>query len=241
MREYILFDLDGTLTDPKEGITKAVRYTLNHYGIQVDDLDSLCPFIGPPLTDSFERFYGFSPEQARESVSVYREYYLDAGWKQNLEYEGVKEMLGRLQAAGKHLLVATSKPEVTAVQILKHFKMDGFFELIGGADLEGKRVKKGDVIRYVLARAGLSAGAGAEPGMDADIEPGMGTGTEPERMSHIIMVGDREHDVLGARELGMDCVGVLYGYGSREEFEACGAFAVVETVEELEEFLMNCR
>ena len=221
MRDYILFDLDGTLTNPKEGITKAVRYTLNHYGIRVEDLDSLCPFIGPPLTDSFERYYNFSPEQAREAVLVYREYYLVNGWKENLEYHGIKEMLGRLKAAGKHLLVATSKPETTAVRILEHFGMDGFFDLIGGADMDGKRVKKGDVIRYVLERAGL--------------------GADPQTLSRVIMVGDREHDVLGAKELGMDCVGVLYGYGSREEFAACGAFAVVGTVEELEEFLLDCR
>ncbi len=221
MRDYILFDLDGTLTDPKEGITKAVRYTLNHYGIQVEDLDSLCPFIGPPLTDSFQRFYGFSPEQAKEAVLVYREYYLVTGWKENREFAGVREMLGRLGEAGRHLLVATSKPETTAVRILQHFGMDGCFELIGGADMDGARVRKGDVIRYVLERLGL--------------------GTDPRSLSRMIMVGDREHDVLGAAELGMDCVGVLYGYGSREEFQACGAYAVVETVEELERFLMDCR
>lgn len=221
MREYILFDLDGTLTDPKEGITKAVRYTLNHYGIQVEDLDSLCPFIGPPLTDSFKRFYNFSPEQAREAVLVYREYYQDKGWKENLEFQGVKEMLGRLRAAGKQLMVATSKPESIARQVLEYFGMDSYFELIGGADADGIRERKGDVIRYVLERAGL--------------------GTDQETIARIIMVGDREHDVLGAGELGMDCVGVLYGYGSREEFQACRAFAVVETVEELESFLLECR
>lgn len=221
MREYILFDLDGTLTDPKEGITKAVRYVLNHYGIQVEDLDSLCPFIGPPLTDSFERFYHFSPEQARESELVYREYYLDTGWKENREFQGMKEMLGRLRAAGRKLLVATSKPEGIARQVLEYFGMDGCFDLIGGADLDGKRVKKGDVIRYVLERAGV--------------------GTDQASIARTIMVGDREHDVLGAAELGMDCVGVLYGYGSREEFQACRAFAVVETVEELEGFLLECR
>lgn len=221
MREYILFDLDGTLTDPKEGITKAVSHALNHYGIQVEDLDGLCPFIGPPLTDSFERFYGFSPEQARESVLLYREYYMDKGWKENRAFEGAKEMLGRLKAAGKHLLVATSKPEVIARQVLEYFGMDGFFERIGGADLDGTRVRKGDVIRYVLDQAGL--------------------GTDQESIGRMIMVGDREHDVLGAGELGMDCVGVLYGYGSREEFRACQAFAVVETMEELEDFLLNCR
>ena len=107
-----MFDLDGTLTDPKEGITKSVRHALNHYGIQVDDLDNLTPFIGPPLTDSYKKYYGFSDEQAWEGVLVYREYFSERGWHENKEYPGIKEMLDALKAAGKVLLVATSKPEV---------------------------------------------------------------------------------------------------------------------------------
>lgn len=218
MKDYILFDLDGTLTDPKEGITKSVRHALNHYGIQVEDLDSLCPFIGPPLAESFERFYGFAPETAREAVLVYREYFADRGWSENLEYPGIRELLARLKDAGKHLFVATSKPEVFAERILKHFGMDGFFEIIGGADLEETRVKKADVIRYVLARAGLEG---------------------PGAVDQAVMVGDREHDVLGAREVSMDSVGVLYGYGSRREFEACRPMAVAETVSDLEQLLLT--
>ncbi len=218
MKEFILFDLDGTLTDPKEGITKSVRHALNHYGIQVDDLDSLCPFIGPPLSDSFERFYGFSPEKAREAVPVYREYFSERGWSENIEYPGIREMLERLRDAGKHLFVATSKPEVFAERILKHFGLDGFFEIIGGDDFEETRGKKADVIRYVLARAGLDG---------------------PEDVAKAVMVGDREHDVLGAREVSMDCVGVLYGYGSRQEFEACRPMAVAETVSDLEQLLLT--
>lgn len=217
-RKYILFDLDGTLTDPKEGITKAVAYALNHYGIEVEDLDSLCPFIGPPLTDSYTKFYGFGPEQAREGVQIFREYFQARGWQENKEYPGMKEMLKELKAAGHVLLVATSKPEAFAKKILEHFGMDQYFDMIGGADMEETRVRKGDVIRYVLDT--------------------MGIGCSQEERSQMIMVGDREHDVLGARELGIDCVGVLYGYGTREEMEACGAAYIAETVEELKQLLL---
>lgn len=218
-KTHLLFDLDGTLTDPKEGITKSVRYALNHYGIQVEDLDSLCPFIGPPLTDSFMRYYGFSKKQAWEAVLVYREYFGSQGWYENKEYPGIREMLRALKAAGKTLMVATSKPEEFAVKVLVHFGLAEYFDLIGGADMEESRSRKGDVIRYVLESSGL--------------------GTGKDSVARILMVGDREYDVLGAREVGMDCVGVLYGYGSRQELLDCQAAHVVETVEELEHFLLT--
>lgn len=218
MRDYLLFDLDGTLTDPKEGITKSVQYALRHYGIQTEDLDQLVPFIGPPLMDSFQEFYGFSPEKAREGVHVYREYFNRQGWRENRVFPGIPAMLKELQAAGKHLYVATSKPEVFALRILKHFDLETYFEGVGGADLEEKRCRKADVIRYLLEREGIP----------------WQTGEERER---ILMVGDREHDVLGAAQLGIDCAGVLYGYGSREELEASKAFAIVKTVEDLTKLL----
>lgn len=125
-KKYILFDLDGTLTDPKEGITKAVQYSLAHYGIEETNLDMLCPFIGPPLRDSYINFYGFSQEKATEAISVYREYFCREGWAQNKVYPGIPELLGALKNAGKKLYVATSKPEPFAVQILEHFGLAGF-------------------------------------------------------------------------------------------------------------------
>lgn len=216
-KTHILFDLDGTLTDPKEGITKSVQYALKHYGIQVDDLDSLCPFIGPPLTDSYKKFYGFSDQQAWEGVLVYREYFSERGWHENKEYEGIREMLEALKNSGKILMVATSKPEEFAVKILEHFNLAQYFDFIGGADMEETRSRKGDVVRYVLEHSGLGA----------------------EAAERAVMVGDREHDVLGARECGIDCVGVLYGYGSRQELEACKAAWVVDNVKELEELLLS--
>ena len=213
-----MFDLDGTLTDPKEGITKSVRHALNHYGIQVDDLDNLTPFIGPPLTDSYKKYYGFSDEQAWEGVLVYREYFSERGWHENKEYPGIKEMLDALKAAGKVLLVATSKPEVFARKILKYFGMAGYFDFIGGADMGETRVRKADVIRYVLEQYGLDA--------------------SPETLARCVMVGDREHDVLGARECGMDCVGVLYGYGDRQEMDGCRPAWTADTVDELKDLLL---
>ena len=240
MRDYLLFDLDGTLTDPKEGITKSVQYALRHYGIQVEDLDQLIPFIGPPLMDSFQEYYGFTPEQAKEGVQVYREYFTSKGWQENLVFPGVPEMLKRLKEAGKHLYVATSKPEVFALKILKHFDLEPYFEGVGGADLEEKRCRKADVIRYLLEREGICG-----TGQDSPWQDGAG-GPEPsaegegkEVLGHILMVGDRKHDVLGAAQLGIGCVGVDYGYAAPGELEESGAIAVVKTVEELRDLLLT--
>ena len=184
-KDYLLFDLDGTLTDPKEGITKAVQYALKHYGIQVDDLDSLCPFIGPPLKDSFQKYYDFSEQQAKEAIQVYREYFSVTGWSQNKVFPGIPEMLGELKAAGKKLYLAT-------------------------------RVGKGDVIQYVLDTCGLS-----------------------DKKEKILMIGDREHDVLGARKQGLECVGVLFGYGDRKEMEDCHAAYIAESINELRKMLLS--
>ena len=218
-KDYILFDLDGTLTDPKEGITKSVQHALEHFGIQTDDLDGLTPFIGPPLRDSFKRYYGFSDEQAWEGVQAYREYFSVRGWVQNKEYPGKKEMLEALKEAGRVLLVATSKPEEFAKKILDHFDMAEYFDFIGGADMGETRVRKADVIRYVLEQCGLES--------------------DDETIGRCVMVGDREHDVLGARECGMECVGVLYGYGDRQEMDACRPAWIAETVKDLRDLLLS--
>lgn len=206
--KYVLFDLDGTLTDPKEGITKAVAYALRHYGIEPPPLDELCPFIGPPLADSFVEFYGFTPEKGREAVSVYREYFEPIGKFENLVYDGMEEMLKALRACGKKLIVATSKPEKFAVQILEHFGLAQYFDIIRGSLLNGQREKKSDVIQSILDE--------------------LGCGNDD-----IIMVGDRRFDIEGAHACGIGCIGVLYGYGSREELEAAGADAIVSNVASL--------
>ncbi len=214
-REYILFDLDGTLTDPMEGITRSVQHALKYYGIEEPDLKTLCPFIGPPLKDSFMKYYDFPEEKAQEAIGKYREYFAVTGIFENQVYDGIEEMLGKLKAKGKILVVATSKPEEFAVQILEHFHLDGYFDFVCGASMDEKRVKKGEVIAYALETAGLKD------------------------VSKAVMVGDREHDAIGAGENGMDCVGVLYGYGSREELEAAGVCKTAATVDELGEILLG--
>ncbi|WP_349948004.1 HAD family hydrolase [Lacrimispora sp. BS-2] len=212
-KEYLLFDLDGTLTDPKEGITKSVQYSLRHFGIEVENLDELCCFIGPPLKDSYMEYYGFSEEQARKAIDIYREYFSEKGWYENKAYEGVLDVLKSLLNAGKKLYVASSKPEVFVRKILKHFGLDSCFLFMGGADMEETRVKKADVIRYVLKECGIT---------DLD---------------RTVMIGDRKHDILGAKETGIASVGVLYGYGDRRELTEAGADVLAETIFDLQNLL----
>ncbi len=213
MYHTILFDLDGTLTDPGVGITNSVAYALKKHGIEVTDRTKLYPFIGPPLMDSFQRFYGFSEEQSERALADYREYFRDKGLFENEVYEGVEELLKHLKASGKQLIIATSKPGEFAVKILEHFDLAKYFDHIVGATMDSSRSKKGDVIAYALKTCLI---------------------TDKE---HVVMVGDREHDVLGAIENGLDSIGVLYGYGSREELEEAGATCVAETVEDILRFV----
>ena len=156
-RKYILFDLDGTLTDPMQGITKSVRYALNSFGIEVDDLCKLIPFIGPPLKDSFKEFYGFNEEDAIVAVEKYREYYRIDGIFDNKVYEGIEECLKALKKEDKILVLATSKPEVFAKKIMDHFNLSKYFDFIGGSELNG-RSKKGEVIEYVLKSMQINPG-----------------------------------------------------------------------------------
>lgn len=212
--QYILFDLDGTLTDPKLGITKSVAYALKSYGIQVDDLDSLLKFIGPPLQESFVKYYGFSEEQGAEAVEKYREYFKPYGIYENKVYDGVENMLTELVKCGKKVILATSKPTVFANVILEYFHLDKYFTCAVGSELDGSRVKKGEVITEALRQAGVTD------------------------KSLAVMIGDREHDILGAKENGIDSIGVLYGYGDRAEHEAAGAGMIVESVEQLLQLLI---
>lgn len=212
MKRYLLFDLDGTLTDPMVGITSSVRYALEKYGIHVKYLKELTPFIGPPLMESFQKFYGFSAEEARKAVEDYREYFSPKGIYENEVYPGVADMLAELAEAGFTLVLATSKPHVYARRILKHFGLEEFFSFVAGSELDGERVKKEEVIQYALSRCKIAP-------KDA------------------VMVGDREHDILGAKACGLESVGVLYGYGSREELQKAGADHLVSTVKELKGFL----
>lgn len=212
--QHILFDLDGTLTDPGIGITNSVRYALERYGIEVGDRSELYKFIGPPLWDSFENFYGFSKAEANNAVEFYREYYREKGIFENLVYDGIENLLQKLKDNNRILIVATSKPEVFAEQILEHFSIAKYFTCIAGSDLGGSRVRKGDVIRYAL------------------------TGSNITDLSKTVMIGDREHDIIGAKEVGIDSIGVLFGYGDRDELEKAGADIIVESVEDIGEVLL---
>ena len=215
MKDVILFDLDGTLTDPAEGITNSVAYALRHYGIEVADRRTLTPFIGPPLAESFRKFFGFSEVQAKEAVEVYREYFSSRGILENRVYEGIPAMLASLQAAGKTLVLATSKPWVYAEQILAHFSLDRYFSFVAGSELDHRRVDKHEVIEYALESLKM---------------------TDRER---VVMVGDRLHDMIGAKKSSLTAVGVLYGYGSREELEAAGADTLCEDVASLTDLLLT--
>ena len=211
IRHTILFDLDGTLTDPKKGITTAFACALRRFGIEADP-DSLTSVIGPPLKDSFMDLYGFSEEQAIEAIREYRVYFSDRGWAENIPYPGIKELLAGLKEEGRELLLATSKPELFTRRIMDHFGLSPYFTHISAAPMdESDGGKKENVIAAALRLASDPAGA--------------------------VMVGDRSYDIIGAHKNAIPAIGVLYGYGSREELEKAGADRMAESVPDLGELL----
>ena len=199
MRHIALFDLDGTLTDPAEGIINAVQYALARYGIHGTPRESLLYFIGPPLAESFAAFLGCDAAEAQHAVEIYREYFADKGLFENTLLPGAAEMVQAVRNTGYETAVASSKPEVFVRRITDHFGITDLFDCITGSRLDGSLVKKNDVIAETLRR------------MQAAPE------------DDIVMVGDREHDVIGAHKCGYTAVGVLCGYGSRAELETAGA------------------
>lgn len=215
MYKYVLFDLDGTLTDPAIGITNSVMYALSKFGIEVQQRSSLYKFIGPPLVYSFKTFYGFTEEEAVQALGHYRVRFQNGGIFENEIYEGIPELLRQLKETGCKIILATSKPEEFAVEILKHFNIMQYFTFIAGNTLDEKRPEKEAVIKHVLANI---------KGITSD---------------NAVMVGDRSYDVLGAAKFGIPCVGVSYGFGGRKELEKSGAVAVVDDVFELRSFLIN--
>ena len=197
------FDLDGTLTDNGEGITNSVAYALKKFGITPPSREELNKFIGPPLRDYFAEHY-VGEDKADLAVEYYREYFRPHGIFENVVYDNIPKLLSTLQSMGYTLAIATSKPEIFAEKIAEHFDLAQYFTVIAGSNLESTRIKKADVIRYCLDRLG-----------------------HPDRSS-VLMVGDREHDILGAKAIGLPAVGVTYGYGSRQELEAAEAFAIID-------------
>ena len=202
----ILFDLDGTLTDSGEGIMNCAIYALSHFGIPIPSEAELRTFVGPPLTETFARF-GVPIDEVQEAVRIYRERYLPIGKFENHPYPGIRELLEKLKADGHALYVATSKPEVTSVEILQHFGMDHYFERICGASTDFSRNSKEAVIAYLLESCGAK--------------------------DHAVMVGDTAYDVIGAKAHGIPTIGVSWGYGLVEDMENAGAAAIAHTMDEL--------
>ena len=207
---YILFDLDGTLTDSGEGIINCALLALNHYGITVEDRNTMRVFVGPPLHDSFVKF-GVPEEEADHAIAIYRSRYIPIGAYENVPYPGIRELLERLQKEGHKLYVATSKPEEMSVTILERFGLAHYFDRICGASTDTSRSTKDAVIAYLLAQSGAK--------------------------EDMVMVGDTKYDVLGAKAHGIPAIGVSWGYGSVAEMVQAGAIGIADTMEGLLELI----
>lgn len=213
--DYILFDLDGTLTDSQAGIFGGLAYALEHGNKPIPEIDTLRKFIGPPLREGLSTFGGFAEEEIETAMDRYRDYYKEKGYIENEPYEGVEKLLSDLKKAGKKLIVATSKPEIMAKKILDHFQLSQYFQDVCGATYDEIRSAKQDVIQYALDQNKITD------------------------YSKVIMIGDRKHDIMGAKGVGIASIGILYGFGDREELEQAGADAVVAEVSELYDVIMN--
>ncbi|MED1862676.1 HAD family hydrolase [Fictibacillus nanhaiensis] len=213
--EYVLFDLDGTLSDPKKGITKSVQFALRRMGITEENLDDLESFIGPPLQQSFSEFYSFDETQIETAITHYRERFKDIGMYENTLYEHIPSLLQELKENGHTLVIATSKPTVFAEEILNYFNIHHHFDLIVGSNLDGTRTSKTEIIQHILHYYS----------------------DQPKEL--FIMIGDRKHDMIGARNTDIDSIGVTYGYGSIEELTAAKPTTIVKTVSELREVLLK--
>jgi phosphoglycolate phosphatase len=216
MYKTILFDLDGTLTDPKMGITKSVQYALKKHNIEIENLDQLEKFIGPPLVNSFMDFYGFTETQSIEAVLYYREYFTNGGIFENEIYAGIPELLSSLRSENYNLAVATSKPTVYAKQIADYFHLTQYFDCIVGSHLDNTRTNKNEVIEHVISE------------LNCDYK-------------NTIMIGDRKHDIIGARQNDIDSIGVLYGYGSYEEIRRENPEFIAENVADLSKILLHIK
>ncbi|MEX6701973.1 HAD family hydrolase [Peribacillus frigoritolerans] len=215
--KVILFDLDGTLSDPKVGITKSVQYALQKMNIVEPDIDKLECFIGPPLQVSFAEYYDFDEKNTQKAIELYRERFKEKGMFENKLYLNIALLLKSLKEQQFTLVVATSKPTVFAEQILKYFNIDQYFELIVGSNLDGTRASKTEIIQYILDKY------------------------QEHTLSDFIMIGDRKHDIIGANNTGINSVGVTYGYGSFEELSHSNPTHIVKSVSQLKDILMGCQ
>lgn len=210
MSAHIYFDLDGTLTDPYEGITKCILYALDRLGFPHPDDDYLYSCIGPPLWDTFPEMVG--QELTKKAIDLYRERFVEVGWQENKPYDGIVDALATIAENDHLLFVATAKPHKHAARIVEHFGMGEFFSTVYGSELDGTRATKTELLEYAVS---LNPGA-----------------------SRHIMVGDRKHDLAGAIANDMAPVGVAYGYGSIEELEVAGATAIAQAPADLPRILL---
>ncbi|MGE7851822.1 HAD family hydrolase [Bacillus paramycoides] len=215
MYKIFLFDLDGTLTDPKEGIINSVLYALEKMGIEEGEISELDSFIGPPIQQSFAERYNMSEIEIEQAVVYFREYLKKSGLLENKIYDGIPTLLQELKDAGNRLYVATSKPTVFAKQVIEHFQLTLFFEEIVGSNLDGTRIKKEEIIAHILQT------------------------NEELKKEEIVMIGDRKHDIIGANNNEIASIGVLYGYGSEKELSEARATYIVKDVEELQSFYLE--
>ncbi|GLV65519.1 phosphoglycolate phosphatase [Bacillus mycoides] len=215
MYKTFLFDLDGTLTDPKEGIINSVLYALEKIGIEEVNISELDSFIGPPIQQSFVDSYNMNEIEVERAVFYFREYLKQSGLLENKVYDGITTLLQELKDAGNRLFVATSKPTVFAKQVIEHFQLTTFFEEIVGSNLDGTRIKKEEIIAHILQT------------------------NEELKKEEMVMIGDRKHDVISANSNGIASIGVLYGYGSEIELSDAGAIHIVKDVEELQSFCIE--
>lgn len=216
MKDYIFFDLDGTLTDSRPGIFESLQAVFSNFGIKKTEKEMM-PFLGPALWDSLPKYCGFTHKQCEEAVKIFRKSYEESGIYNNKVYNGIIPLLEKLKTAKKHIVLATGKPEPQANIVLEHFNLKKYFDFIGGSSLDKSRSKKSQVIKYALENCGIS---------------------ENEK-NKVIMVGDRENDINGAHENGIQVAAVLYGYGSKQEFLENKADFILETVKDLENFLLK--
>lgn len=212
MIKNVFFDLDGTLTDSSEGILNGFEYTLAHFNIKVENRKALERFIGPSLADSFKEEYHFDEKQTEIAINKYREYYATKGLKENKLYEGIKELIMELSKS-KNIILATAKPQVFSEQIIENFGIKKYFKFISGSTLDGSRGRKADIISYAI------------------------NNLEPINIEECIMVGDRKHDIEGAKENNMRSIGVTYGFGTEEELKKAGADYIAHNVEELKNII----
>lgn len=215
MYQYILFDLDGTLTDSREGITKSVQYALDKMGVFEEDLSKLEQFIGPPLHDQFMRAYDFDDAAAHKAVAAYRERFSAVGWKENILFDDVPQVLQVLKNNGKVLAIASSKPRIFVDKILAYFGVDQYFDVVSGATLDGLISTKSQVVQQALMQLSI------------------------DDLSKAVLVGDRLHDVEGAHENGISCIGVTFGFGGRTELDSAGADKIVDDFDELTTLLLQ--